>query len=122
MKRGILIKRKEDGLQLEMNLVEIAPDKSELQQMYDLLNVNLIDVVSYKGLSIIVDDEGLLKGDPKLTLQLLETNQNLYGNILILGDVDDNGDTLGVTEKDIKLLNDARLLIEISSGMQVLAM
>lgn len=122
MKKGILIKRKEDGLQLDISLVDInaATTREELDQVYDLLDVSLIDIVSYKGTSIYLDDEGLLKLDPKLTMILGDTNQRLYGNLLIFGDVDEEGNTLGITEDAIATLNKSKILVQRSTGLQVL--
>ena len=100
MKKGLLVKRSEDNKSLELSLVEIDEDASELHQIYNHLGVELIDVVNYKNKSIYVDDEGLLKPDPQLTMFLNDTNQDLYGNLLIMGDVDDEGETLGISSSD----------------------
>ena len=46
MKKGILIKRRSDGKKLEIKLVDIHSNESisELHQIYELLDVSLIDV------------------------------------------------------------------------------
>ena len=103
-------------------MVEIDSDstKGELEQIYSLLEVDLIDVVEHEGMSIYVDDEGLLKADPKPTLKLNDTQQTLYGNILILGDVDENGETMGVSEENISCFGTSRLFQNRFTGMQML--
>jgi len=123
MKKGILIKRKLDGLRLEIKLVDLDSDKSvsELNQIYKLLEVDLIDVVEHEGMSIYVDDEGLLKSDPKLTMIIRDRNQKLYGNLLILGGVNDEGETLGISEEDAVALSKSEILLHRETGMQLLA-
>ena|SRR5690554_2113913 len=101
MKRGLLIKRSDDQKTLQVQLVELNKDESELAQIYRLLDVQLIDIVSYKKKSIYVDDEGLCVSNPQLTMILQDTNQNLYGNILVLGDCDDSGETQGISLEDV---------------------
>lgn len=122
MKQGILIKRVEGKNELDISIVEIDSNstKEELNQIYELLDVDLIDVVSYKDTSIYLDDEGLLKANPKLTMILDERNQKLYGNILIFGNVDDEGNTMGVTKKVLTLISEAQILLQRSTGLQVI--
>ena len=122
MKKGILIKRKEDGKQLSIEMVEINAEdtRSNLQQIYDLLEVDLIDVVVHQGMSIYVDDEGLLKSDPKPTLYLDDYQQTLYGNVLILGNVDDEGETQGITPEDISKFKKSKLMVHRFTGIEML--
>ena len=95
--------------------------KSELHQIYNHLGVSLIDVVSYKNKSIYIDDEGLLKADPQLTLLLNDTNQYLYGNVLIMGDVDEEGETLGISSKEVdELIGDIRVVKDLVSNQELL--
>jgi hypothetical protein len=106
MKKGILIKRTEDKQSLDISIIEINKNSnmSELHQIYKHLGVDLIDIVSYKNKSIYIDDEGLLKEKPQLTMLLNNTNQYLYGNVLIMGPCDEEGETLGISMKDANLL------------------
>ncbi|QVK19311.1 hypothetical protein KHQ81_06370 [Mycoplasmatota bacterium] len=106
MKKGLLIKRKDNKKSLEISIIEINKhaNVSELHQIYKHLNVDLIDIVSYQGKTIYFDDEGLLKADPQVTLLLNDRNQYLYGNVLIMGNCDENGEILGISTKDIELL------------------
>jgi hypothetical protein len=121
MKKGLLIKRIEDNKSIEMNLVEIDGNKSELHQIYDHLGVSLIDIVSYKNKSIYIDDEGLLKADPQLTLLLNDTNQYLYGNVLIMGDVDEEVETLGISSKEAEqLIRDIKIVKDLISNQELM--
>jgi hypothetical protein len=122
MKKGLLIKRINEEKEVEVKVVDInsSNSKTELHAIYDLLGVRLIDVVRYKGLSIYLDDEGLLKQDPKFTLLLTETNQKLYGNLLILGDVDDECETKSITTGDAMKFNDAFKWVDVATGRELL--
>ncbi len=108
MKRGLLIKRDKNNKSIEIKKVEINKnnDISELHQIYKHLEVDLIDIVTYKNKTIYVDDEGLLKENPKLTMLLKDTNQYLYGNLIIMCDVNEEGETLGISLKDEEMLVD----------------
>ncbi|MBI9008473.1 MAG: hypothetical protein JEZ05_00450 [Tenericutes bacterium] len=123
MKKGILIKRKSDGKKLEIKLVDLHSDKSvsELHQIYKLLEVSLIDVVEYKGMSIYVDDEGLLKDDPKLTMHIKDRNQCLFGNLLILGSVNDEGETMGITKDDATAFCDSKIFVHPKTERELIA-
>jgi len=124
MKKGILVKRMSDGLKLEIKIVEInsSGTMGELDQIYQLMEVDLIDIVSYKGMSIYVDDEGLLKNDPKQTLYIKDRDQMLFGNLLILGDVNDEGETQGITAKDALEFNRSEILIHRVTGMELIVL
>jgi arginine utilization protein RocB len=81
----------------------------------------LIDIVSYKNKSIYIDDEGLLKADPQLTLLLNDTNQYLYGNVLIMGDVDEEVETLGISSKEAEqLIRDIKIVKDLISNQELM--
>lgn len=70
------------------------------------LNCELFTVVSieYKEetLSLFIDDEGLLK--PNFGREIFNYPEPLFGNIIICGDVDSNGETLPIP-KSISLMD-----------------
>lgn len=61
--------------------------ENTLEALYELLGVSLIDIVEYqingKYFDIVVDDEGLLKPNPKLTALSLDNKLTLFGNLFI---------------------------------------
>ena len=78
---------------------------------YSLIGCSTFDVVmiEYKGepLSLYIDDEGLLKPN-MVGRHILGYPNPLFGNIVICGGVDRNGDTLSVpewfTKKDVEAI------------------
>lgn len=76
----------------------------DLDTFYELLNCNTIDIVSRrigsKRFDIICDDEGLLKGAPKISAIDNLGSPQLVGNLLIVGTPDEEGDLTSLTEED----------------------
>jgi len=70
--------------------------------IYELIGCETFDVVYAEigehKVSIFVDDEGLLNG-PKHFFKFAEWDQALAGNGLVLGDVGDEGETLGLDDE-----------------------
>lgn len=61
--------------------------ENTLEAIYDLLNVELIDIVPVAdGIVAIVDDEGVLKDNPTPTVYWPKTKRVLVGNVLFAGD------------------------------------
>lgn len=63
-----------------------------LHELYDLLDCSMIEVVNlhgmFEGLILIVDEEGKLKGDPKVNVSataLAYAGQAIYEGDLIIG-------------------------------------
>ena len=85
------------SLQTEVGgLLTLAPYYEELE-MYDI--------------DIFVDDEGLLKADPKTTLIITDKENRmkvltaLVGNLIFVSH-DDEGNTIGLTDNQIKFIED----------------
>ena len=89
--------RVNNGVQ-SYELVDIASYKD----YYPLLEAELFDVVmiEYMGhrLSVFVDDEGMLKPN-NLGRLIAGYPQPIFGNIVIVGDVDSEGNTLPLPEE-----------------------
>jgi len=79
------------------SLVEIENYKD----YYEHLEASLFDViyVTYKGhrLSVFVDDEGMLKSGNYGRL-IADYPNPIFGNVVIVGDVDEEGETLGLPD------------------------
>lgn len=61
--------------------------------------------INGKYFNIICDDEGLLTENPKIAAIDKNRDPMLVGNLIIAGDVDDDGGLLGLNEEDVKLIN-----------------
>lgn len=109
MKKGILIKmnKETEKIEIDYEKIEGFDSSEELQSIYKLLDVRMIDVVDKGDYSIYLDDEGLLKDDTRLTLVIPERNVQLFGNVLILGGVDEEGNTKGLCIDEVnEILSD----------------
>ena len=91
-------------------------DIASYKDYYPLLEAELFDVVmvDYKGhkLSVFVDDEGMFKTGNFGRL-IAGYPQPIFGSIVIVGDVDKNGDTLPLPE-ELSLMD----MMDFSSEVQ----
>lgn len=73
-------------------LVEIG-DGNHLKQFYDLIGCRCIDItvrkVGGKPYNIVLDDEGLLVGEPTISAIDGEMHSMLAGNLILFGMADD---------------------------------
>lgn len=76
-----------------------------LEDYYRLMEVDIIDIVTReiggKFYDIICDDEGLLKEKPIPTMFDSEKQPMIFGNIIIAGLADDEGNMTDLTDEDI---------------------
>lgn len=76
-----------------------------------LINANTIDVVGSDRISVYVDDEGILRNRPINLLAATTAlvygayNGPLFGDALILGPVDDEGDDTDVSDEILSALD-----------------
>ncbi len=107
---------------MDMGMVLNQKDTvSDYTDYYKLIECTSFDVVrvTWKGqnLSLFVDDEGLLKphnyGRDVIYDDTSEDVTQLFGTIVVTGDVDEDGETLGVPE-EITLMD----LIELISDVK----
>lgn len=91
------------------NCIEPVEVTGELQEYYDLIGCDYIDIVTRKigdtYFDIICDDEGLLKDNPRITAVDTEGNPMLVGN-LIFSHTNEEGETVGITDEEIKMIRD----------------
>mgnify|MGYP000965805405 CR=1 FL=1 len=99
--KAILIDVNEDKVKLV--------DPKGLKDYYRLIGCHTVDIVcrriNGKYFNIICDDEGLLTENPKIAAIDKNRDPMLVGNLIIVGDVDDDGGLLGLNEEDVKLIN-----------------
>ena len=81
--------------------VEVA---RELGEYYRLIGCDCIDIVMEQIggvlVNVVVDDEGLLKDDPRLAIW--RQDGGLYGSVLVLGFDRDEMDVRGLTEDEMR--------------------
>lgn len=76
-----------------------------LEDYYKLMEVDIIDIVTReiggKFYDVICDDEGLLKENPIPTMFDDEKQPMIFGNIIIAGLADGEGNMTDLTDEDI---------------------
>lgn len=97
---------------MKMLLLDVMEEKVEivdaetLEDYYRLIKTDLIDIVkrniSGESYEIICDDEGLLKGTPKISAINDMGEPMLVGNLLIAGGVDREGNLKPMEDEDIE--------------------
>lgn len=114
--RGYLIDVQND----EHRAVEIA-DKDHLGQFYELIGCECVDIatrkIGGKYFDVIVDDEGLLVSNPICSAYDIGHNPMLAGNLIILGEADDEGNGTSLSEDDVRLVKESiRYVIDLYRG------
>lgn len=77
-----------------------------LDNYYKILNCDTIDIVerkignSDKYFNIICDDNGLLVDSPKVSGISSNMQPMLYGNLFVVGDVDEDGELISLTKEE----------------------
>jgi hypothetical protein len=108
----MLVLKIEDG---HLITKDIVGDLTSLQNEVGgfITMPHLSDELYNMYIDIVADDEGLLKPNPKVSLAFVNEDGSprhfLVGNILFVG-YNDEGETLGLTEDQIKFLHDNLLL------------
>lgn len=90
-----------------VSVVQRPTHQNTLQWLYGTIGCHTVDVVELgDGLSLWLDDEGLLTQAPRLNLPATalaasfgELRQGLYGPAVLLGGTNEDGDTLGLSEE-----------------------
>lgn len=80
--------------------------KDDLDEFYRLIECDTIDIVKRdiggKCYCVICDDEGLFKQNPLPAIANQQTpNINVYGNIIITGEENNEGELTSLTSEDI---------------------
>jgi hypothetical protein len=107
--RGVLLGT--DGSLQQVTHESARPDSwGTLRWLYGLIGCSTVDVVHLDDqLSLWVDDEGMIPSDARPNLAATRVcsafgtmAQLLYGKAVVLGGADDQGNTLGLTEEQIR--------------------
>ena len=104
----------------EHRVVEIA-DKDHLGQFYDLIGCECIDIatrkIGGKYFDVIVDDEGLLVTNPICSAYDSKCRPMLAGNLVILGEANEEGNETSLSVHDVQLVKEAiRYTIDLYRG------
>lgn len=103
---GVIVRR---GVLISQNGAFLVHYTDDLQTLYKMLDCRVIDIITRdickKPFDLIVDDEGLMKDDNFLTALCSKNGkplETLYGNILICGLADENGDLTDISGMDLE--------------------
>ena len=99
----------------EVKMVEA----NELDDYYRLIGCRTIDIVSRSigdvRVEIVIDDEGALVDNPKISAIDIDGTPMLYGNLLIAsGRVTDDGELTELTETEVEEIKDNVAIITTS--------
>lgn len=87
-------------------------DPQGLDDYYDLIGCRCVDIVEREigvkqdraRYNIICDDEGTFSDDPKISAVSVFGHPMLVGSLIIAGGVDEDGELIGLTDKDLQKL------------------
>lgn len=103
----------------EGKVVETSGNLKDLYKMCrcDCIDIAVIDVCGV-AFDFIVDDEGLLKDNPKASVFDSNGKAMLVGDVVVLKS-DDEGDFVGLTESDIDILRSRTGIALLASSHDV---
>lgn len=106
-------------LNTNTNKIRAVKTKADLDDLYRLIECNTIDIVTRqignKVFDIVVDDEGLLKEDAKISAVDDFGEPMLFGNLLFFHN-DGNGNFTELNEDDIECIRKhTRTIIDSNS-------
>ena len=91
--------------------------KGTLQDYYRMTHCEAIDIatrtVEGTPFNIVVDDEGILRDDPKFSVYDMDGRPNLAGSVVVCGMADLEGNMTGLTEDDVDLLDSHLMLLMV---------
>lgn len=91
-----------------------------LQEYYDMLECGCIEVIERsignRPFSFVCDEEGLLKSDPIPCCVNAFDREIIYGNVLVTGLPDEEGNLTSLTDEDVPLILNNTLRVFTTSG------
>lgn len=104
-KKGVIVRR---GVLLTKEGAFLVDYTDDLETLYTMLECHTIDIVTRylyrKPFDFVVDDEGLLKDGNHLQAVSSKRSESLFGNILISGIADDDGNLTDLSAMDLVLI------------------
>ena len=99
------------GLLIDVNNGEtkVIEVEDKLEELYKVLDCDCIDIIQRtifgKDYTIVCDDEGLLKGNPKVSALTKGFKPSLVGNLLVVAPgSDDEGNLIGLNDEEEQYL------------------
>ena len=90
--------------------VEAKEIESNLDTYYSEIGCDLIEIpercIGGKLFNIICDEEGLLKDRPIPSALGNGYKEVIFGNLIVCGLADDDGELTGITDEDVQLIRD----------------
>lgn len=90
--------------------VEAKEIESNLDTYYSEIGCDCIEIpercIGGKLFNIICDDEGLLKDRPIPSALGNGYKEVIFGNLIVCGLADDDGELTGITDEDVQLIRD----------------
>ena len=90
--------------------VEAKEIESNLDTYYSEIGCDCIEIPSRciggKLFNIICDESGLLKDDPIPSAVGKGYQEAIFGNLIVCGLADDDGELTGITDEDVQLIRD----------------
>jgi hypothetical protein len=94
--------------------------ENKLQAFYELLECDTIDIVKFRDMQVICDDNGLLVDDPLPSLLVKNQGAVLFGNLIFTGRADKNGDLQDLFLLDEDTLDSLDVVEDPDSGSYAL--
>ena len=90
--------------------VEAKEIESNLDTYYSEIGCDCIEIpercIGGKLCNIICDESGLLKDDPIPSAVGKGYQEAIFGNLIVCGLADDDGELTGITDEDVQLIRD----------------
>lgn len=107
MKQGILVRVATNRRLLVREVVNIEDETSIENEIKRLLSVDAYDVFFYKDTSIYVDKDRFSRHDYRDTLILTDIDVSLKGDVLVMGDIDYEGNVMDLSIDNVESFNNA---------------
>lgn len=95
--------------------LDIVTIENKLQNYYDIIGCDFIDITRVRDINIICDDEGLLL-PKKLSYVEQTTKRVLVGTLIFTGVTDEDGNFTDISEEQIHYLNTFYLIQDLTSN------
>lgn len=104
----VIVFNPEIGIKTETTIVK-GSDGTYLDSIYAALDIRMIECVTITPtLKAYVDEEALLKGPQKLSVAFVSNGEivnGFFGNLMFINN-DDEGNTIGLTDDQVKEIED----------------
>lgn len=117
MMKGLLLKAGERTIEDYGIEVEFS---NSLKEYYDVIGCDCIEIIERsignRPFSLVCDEEGLLKSDPIPCCVNAYDREIIYGNVLVTGLTDEEGNLTSLTDEDVQLILNNTMRVFTTSG------